>query len=193
MCGRYYVDDEKSLEIQRIIQQLDRKYKDIKMATKEIYPSYVAPILLRSKDEGNMEPVPFTFGYPNPYKKSLLINARTETALEKPTFKESVRLRRCIIPTNGYYEWDGAGYKYLIQEKESNLLYMAGLYQFYDGVGRFVILTTSANRSVRDVHHRMPLVLRANEMEEWLFEDKDAERILGTTPSMLRYSEVKVG
>lgn len=197
MCGRYYVEED-DREIRRLLNQLDKKYASSNYKTREIYPSHTAPVLIKSEATNELEPIPLTWGYPNLYKKGILINARSETVTEKPTFRESVMNRRCIIPSNGYYEWDGAGYKYLIKHSNKSMLYMAGIYQYFDGVGRFVILTTEANRSVRAVHHRMPLVLEEEELEPWV-KEKDANhgnnviQLLQKVPSMLQYEEVVNG
>jgi putative SOS response-associated peptidase YedK len=62
---------------------------------------------------------------------------------------------------------------------------MAGCFQSFQGEERFVILTTQANASVSPVHHRMPLVLEKNEIENWIFDDQSVEFILHKTPPEL--------
>jgi putative SOS response-associated peptidase YedK len=185
MCGRYYVDDDTSREIRKILEQLDSKYENSGRKTKEIYPTNIAPILL---GENNIiEPAPSIWGFPNYYNKGVLINARAETALEKKTFRESVMFRRCVIPSTGFYEWDGDKNKYLFQNKESDMLYMAGIYNMYQGECRFVILTTEANESMEDVHQRMPVVLKEDDINNWVFDNSSVGRILTQIPPILKY------
>ena len=72
--------------------------------TGEIFPTNAAPILL--PDGQKMTPKPMTWGFPSFKGKGVIINARGETALDKPMFRRSVLERRCIVPTTGFYEWD---------------------------------------------------------------------------------------
>ena len=75
-------------------------------------------------------------------------------------YKRQVLARRCVVPTTGFYEWDAARHKYLFQLPGSALLYLAGLYDYVDSQGRYVILTTAPNASMAPIHDRMPLVLQ---------------------------------
>ena len=70
-------------------------------------------------------------------------------------------------------------------DKGQPVLYMAGLYNRYQGEDRFVILTTAANDSMRPVHDRMPLVLERDEIHKWLNEDQQVEDFLQKTPALL--------
>ena len=74
--------------------------------------------------------------------KTAWINARTESALEKKTFRESMLHRRCIIPARGFYEWDRSRTKFSYERKDAPVLFMAGCYDLYEDEERFVILTT---------------------------------------------------
>ena len=73
----------------------------------------------------------------------------------------------------------------MFRQEGTNALYMAGLYNFYQDELRFVILTTEANESIRDVHHRMPLVIPGNELETWIFDDSYTSHILNRVPPKL--------
>ena len=121
-------------------------------------------------------------------KGKLLINARAESALERKTFRDSLQHRRCIIPAKGFYEWDKSKEKFSYERKDAPVLFMAGCYNRYQGEERFVILTTEANPSVAPVHHRMPLILDPEELENWVLDDKATEYILHKTPVLLRSS-----
>ncbi|MBQ7797105.1 MAG: SOS response-associated peptidase family protein [Lachnospiraceae bacterium] len=126
----------------------------------------------------------------DPRKKTLLINARSETILEKPMFRDAAMHRRCIIPVKRYFEWNRRKEKASFQRTDGEVLYMAGVYQRFEEGNRFVVLTTQANESVEPVHDRMPLILEENELHAWIYDDEFARYILRKTPVMLeRYQE----
>lgn len=181
MCGRYYVDDETAREIEKLVRDLDRRMKMER--TGDVFPSQNAMIL---KGEGNhLAAEQMRWGFPGFEKGKLLINARAETALERPTFRESVQDRRCIIPARGFYEWNKSKEKFTFERKETPVLFMAGCYNQYEGQERFVILTTEANPSVAPVHNRMPLILEPEELKDWVLDDQATESLLHKTPVLL--------
>lgn len=135
-------------------------------------------------------PVPHTltaaqmhFGFPGSQGRGLLINARAETVLERPTFRESMLTRRCLVPASRYYEWNRQKEKVTFRREGHSVFYMAGIYRIYDGRKHFAILTTEANSSVRSVHHRMPLILDEREAQDWLFDQEAAIHLLHKVPS----------
>lgn len=186
MCGRYYVDDETTREIRKILENMDEKFLNNGRKTGEIFPTNIAPILVAQNKQ--VEPIPSIWGYPNFYNKSVMINARAETALEKKTFRESVLSRRCVIPATGFYEWDSNKTKHFFTNVDSNILYMAGIFNYYQNECRFVILTTGANESMDEIHHRMPLVLKEQEVDEWIMDNSSVGRILNQIPPLLKYA-----
>jgi putative SOS response-associated peptidase YedK len=105
------------------------------------------------------------------------INARVESAAEKPSFRDALRkAQRCLIPASGYYEWGlGPGGKqpYYIQAKHESLLMFAGLWEHHPkfNIDSYCILTQPALPEVAHVHDRSPLILPASAMAEWLFGD----------------------
>ena len=121
MCGRYQFTGEEYGEIRQIVQEIHRRYGDGAFQPGEIRPTSAAPVLL---DRG---PALMRWGYQLPH--SLVINARAETAGEKPLFRESVAMRRCVIPSTGFYEWDRDKRKHLFRLPGEQVLYMAGLYE----------------------------------------------------------------
>ena len=140
-----------------------------------------------------------------------LINARVETAAEKPSFRNSWRARRCLIPANGYYEWTSAGgirQPWLIRRRDEAPLFLAGLWENWritepaslhgrfagrqagDQVETFTILTTTANEDVDAINHRMPVLLHPHQLESWL---TDAPATPATTqPGQLTTQTVDV-
>ena len=183
MCGRYYVDDETAREIEKLVRDLDRKLQIER--TGDVFPAQNATII--KGQEHHLAAEQMRWGFPGFEKGKLLINARAETALERPTFRESVQDRRCIIPARGFYEWNKSKEKFTFERKETPVLFMAGCYNRYEGQERFVILTTEANPSVASVHNRMPLILEPEELKDWVLDDGATEYLLHKTPVMLEH------
>lgn len=183
MCGRYQVDFEANKELKKVLNQLNQKYPGNQIKKGEVFPTNQAAILVRYQDEVAAEIS--TWGYPQFTGKGVIINARAETAFEKKTFRESVISRRCVIPTSGFYEWDKEKNKYLFTEKGEDVLYLGGLFQFYNEGNRFVILTTAANESMKEVHHRMPIILKKEQVMPWLMDMEQANILLHVMPPML--------
>lgn len=183
MCGRYYVDDETSREIRKILEQIDAKYEHNNRKSGEIYPTNSVPILAAYHQ--SVEPELSTWGFPKFNDKGVLINARSETALEKKTFRESILNRRCVIPSIGFYEWDSSKQKFFFKRKDSDILYMAGIYNYYQNECRFVILTTQANESMEATHDRMPIILDNNEIEKWILDNNSISETLRLVPPLL--------
>lgn len=111
-----------------------------------------------------------------PEKFSTLINARSETAAEKASFRASLRHRRCIVPADGFYEWTGkTGHKqpHLIRQRSGEIMGLAGLWEHWLGadgseVETMAILTVEANADMKRVHDRMPAILAPQDYEAWL-------------------------
>jgi len=105
-----------------------------------------------------------------------MINARSETVLMKPAFKDALRLRRCLIPADGFYEWQRAAkarQPFCFEVKHGDLFAFAGLWDRWTNVnGEIVescsILTTTPNGVTRDVHDRMPVILQKDDYDLWL-------------------------
>jgi len=105
-----------------------------------------------------------------------LINARSESVHEKPSFRESFRHQRCLIPASGFYEWrteQGQKQPVYIQARDQELLAFAGLYAFWQNpegqkIATCTILTTSANAAISQIHARMPVILKPEQQALWL-------------------------
>lgn len=105
-----------------------------------------------------------------------MINARSETAFEKASFRQAVKQRRCLIPADSFYEWDrksGSRIPMRIKLKDEKLFAMAGLWEkWVDANGRPVftctILTTRANELMAEIHDRMPVIMHKGDEEKWL-------------------------
>lgn len=187
MCGRYSLfTDEDNREILRIIQNVSSRHPEMK--TGEVFPSNVAPIL--RLEGGTVQADAAAWGFPHFSRKSgVIINARAETAFEKALFRDSLLSRRCVIPSTGFYEWsqDEAHQKYRFVLPNSHAVYMAGFYKEYQGVMRYVILTTQGNASIRDIHHRMPVILLPDMLDEWIKSpEKTAAFLQAQQPALER-------
>ena len=121
-----------------------------------------------------------------------LINARSETVAEKPSFRAAFRHRRCLIPTSGFYEWKtenpgtGRSYKqpHRIYFQDERMMVMAGLFEVWqtpDGsaLGSCSMLTTQASASMDGLHARMPVVLDSeDEWDAWLAPGAERDLLL---------------
>lgn len=105
-----------------------------------------------------------------------LINARSETAAEKPSFRAAFRHRRCLVPATHFYEWKRTGKNrqpYMIRRRSREMLAFAGLWERWtDPTGSEVqtgtILTCAPNPFMADIHHRMPVILQRHQFPLWL-------------------------
>lgn len=115
-----------------------------------------------------------------------LINARSETVGEKPAFREAFRRRRCIIPADGFYEWQRRGQQkqpFFFHLHEKRPFGFAGLWEQWKGeAGKTIesctILTTGANDVLRPMHDRMPVILHREDYALWLDEDERKRALL---------------
>ena len=164
MCGRFFVAEENENDlIARMIDEASRRQQAItgesSIAKGEVFPSATVAALAVGKD-GNIGAFPMGWGFHRPDKKGLIINARSETALEKPMFRQSMLTRRCLVPCSWYYEWEtrdaqqslledmpslqidagtlaGKGkaksavkIKYAIRPKSPGIIFLAGIYRY---------------------------------------------------------------
>ena len=113
----------------------------------------------------------------NPKDMPLLINARSETAIEKASFRAAMRHRRALIPASGFYEWKRDGKNksqpYFIRPKGGGLIAFAGLMEMWHEPGGSeldtgAVLTTAANDQIAAIHDRMPVVIRPEDFARWL-------------------------
>ena len=109
---------------------------------------------------------------------TLLINARSETAAEKPSFRSAMRHRRILIPASGFYEWQrfGKGKRsqpYWVTPSKGDVVAFGGLMETWAGadgseIDTACILTTEANDNFAPIHHRLPLVIQQDDINRWL-------------------------
>lgn len=184
MCGRYFVDDEMWREIKKICKQIDDS--KLKVTRGDVRPTDMAVVLMGMKEVRTEQ---MQWGFTQQYQEGLLINAREETVLSKPSFRDSMRHCRFVIPAAGFYEWNKAKEQVSFRMPQSKILYMAGIWQPTAKEKQFTILTTSPNDSVSPVHDRMPLVLTSEEIIPWIQSFDAAEKLLTKTPPFLEHKQ----
>ena len=128
-----------------------------------------------------------------------LINARAETLTEKPAYRHAFERRRCIIPADGFYEWQTLvgpkKHPVYIHARSGEPLAMAGLAEIWSDrddpnapwVRSCAVVTTSANATVRPVHDRMPVMLDARDWDQWL--DRDVRDPFALAPLLVPASD----
>lgn len=115
-----------------------------------------------------------------------MVNARAESAAEKPSFRRAMRQRRCLIPADGYYEWqrrDGQKIPMYMRLRSREPFAFAGLWERWHGAGdttlvTCAILTTEANAWLQPIHHRMPVILDPSQEALWLDRSVTAPEVL---------------
>lgn len=191
MCGRYTLvkepisigsDERGKIHFPRSGVDEKRRFK----------PRYnIAPtqknLVLRKRSEGDgLSASEMRWGLVPSWSKtgsttSLLINARSETVADKPSFKAAYQRRRCLVPADGYFEWKrqrSVNQPYYLQLKDEAIFYMAGIWEtWHDPTGSpsesYAILTTQANTLAAKVHDRMPVILEDQSAHEWLEGDPE--------------------
>lgn len=180
MCGRYVLHSpKKDIESHYGTQFIEEGFYT---PSWNIAPGSINPVSLLGKAR---EPgiAPLKWGLVPSFATDenigfKMINARSETIEEKPSFKKSFQRKRCLIPANGFYEWkqiEGTSKKlpFFIHLISSELFSFAGIFESWknsDGnpVFTYSIITTQANALLQPLHERMPVILKPAEYEFWL-------------------------
>lgn len=185
MCGRY--TNTKSVEA--IEERFSPKVTTLQMRLPKfnIAPSQDAPVIVNQNEGKKL--TQFRWGLIPSWSKEpsigyKMINARVETLKEKVSFKRLLKNQRCLVVSDGYYEWKQNGSKktpFRINFESGELFSFAGLWdEWKDSTGlpvlTFTIITMSSedSESVKSIHHRMPLILPRSEEEKWIDPSIDA-------------------
>ncbi len=180
MCGRF-ARYSLSRELERYFNALPPPFEI--QPNYNVAPTQEIPVIVLQEDERHIKKrhwglVPFwakdiSIG-------SRMINARVETVTSKPAFRAALKQRRCLIPADGFYEWQGkSGSKqpYYFHLPSGEPFAFAGLYEIWEDkeappeAGPYkscTIITTDASESVKDIHNRMPLILKPEAYDAWL-------------------------
>jgi putative SOS response-associated peptidase YedK len=192
MCGRMTQQTSPS-EIARIFDADDRLEEDTAVLEPRfnVAPTDPLTVVLERGDEGRVVEQ-HRWGLVPSFATSLKegakrINARAETVASSPAFRASFRARRCIVPSDGFYEWRRAGsvrQPFLLHPPTGAVMAMAGLWAVWKdpATGSWVpsaaVITTEANRRVATVHDRMPVLLPREVWDDWLDRTVDDEAYL---------------
>ncbi|MEK6779281.1 MAG: SOS response-associated peptidase [Candidatus Deferrimicrobiota bacterium] len=146
-----------------------------------IAPSQMAPVVRASPADEGREFTRLRWGLIPSWAKdpsigNRLINARAETAVEKPAFRSALRHRRCLVPASGFYEWQKLDRKkqpFYIRMRDGLPFAFAGLWEHWEDPGgstieTYTILTTAANTILSPIHDRMPVIVAPGEYNRWL-------------------------
>ena len=177
MCGRYSLTSPPEA-IRRLFgfagqPNLPARYN--------IAPTQTVPVVRAGGGDGKPELAMMRWGLVPSWSRDInrgppLINARIETVLVKPAFREAVRARRCLVPADGFYEWaDRAGGRqpYHVSLRRRGLFAFAGIWaRWQDKTGEVLdsmaILTTASNPVLAPVHDRMPVIVAPKDFAMWL-------------------------
>ncbi|MCL2060976.1 MAG: SOS response-associated peptidase [Oscillospiraceae bacterium] len=170
MCGRYYIaiEEDELRDIGEEAEKIVRAFSEpipLKIQG-EMFPTNVVPVRT-----GADRYVPMKWGFTGFDKKSI-INAWSETALQKPMFRRAMQESRCLIPASGYYEWKRDGDKKIRYQiyKPGEAIFFAGCYRQEKGspLRSFVILTRAADNGLEEIHDRMPVIIPRALIMDWL-------------------------
>jgi len=172
MCGRYRLT-----RADRLAEKFDAELAEEMHPRYNIAPTQPIPVVRASGSSRVIASMRWGL-IPNWAKDASMaqINARSESLLERPVFKESFERRRCLIPADGFYEWKHNGRSkqpFHFGMKDDSLFAFAGIWDRWKSrqgaiVESCAILTTTPNELLRDVHDRMPVILRPEKYHEWL-------------------------
>jgi putative SOS response-associated peptidase YedK len=175
MCGRYcIISDPDSLR--RLFGYVEQPNFPPRY---NVAPTQAVPVV--RMDQGRRHFALLRWGLlpswvKDPAAFTLLINARGESAHEKPSFRHAMARRRCLLPADGFYEWKGEGAAkrpYHVRRKGGGALAFAGLWETWCGpngeeIESVTIVTVEASPLLREVHHRMPMMLNEESHQAWL-------------------------
>lgn len=187
MCGRYTLYEVDDLpdrfevdpaELAALKDELKERYN--------ISPTQLLPTITADSDKRHVQIM--RWGYmphwakdPKSVFKYKTFNARSEEIFDKPTWKGAIRYHRCLVPSNGFYEWKAVAdgkQPYFIHPKDQELFAFAGLFGTWRDVegmewSTFSIITTTPNAEMADIHTRMPVILHPGDEDRWLDPTND--------------------
>jgi len=165
MCGGFTITADRKKIVRRYSgAEFDEGY----ISNFNARPSQALPVIVQD-DPGKV--VLARWGYALPYgEMKKLINIRSESVL-KPVFKKAFMEKRCIVPADGFFEWEKAGagkLKHKFGMQDGGIFSMAGLYRKTESGFEFAIITMPANDLIGKIHDRMPFILKVDDEKSWL-------------------------
>jgi putative SOS response-associated peptidase YedK len=185
MCGRFRLTSNADI----VAEMFGLAAPVAVEARPEFAPTNAVSALRVSEESGLREIASFRWGLiPRWAREEMnLFNARAETLLEKPSFRDAFRSRRCLVPADGFFEWplaEGKKRKTLIQRRDHRPFAFAGLWERWQSktdrrvVESCTIITSEPNAFMRPIHNRMPVILPREHYESWLSHDTRPEDLL---------------
>ena len=195
MCCRFYIKENDpdfapivdGAEKSGLYPRVQKAHPAPLVRSGEVRPTDVAAVLAIDKRQ---KPTlfPMIWGFSTPGRNVPIINARSESAAEKPTFRDAWEKHRCVVPASWYFEWqhtpteDGRGTvstKFAIQPKDTEIMFLCGLYRIEENkLPAFIILTRQASEDVVSIHERMPLMLPKEAIKAWINPSVSAKTVL---------------
>ena len=201
MCGRFVLETPLKATAENFNAQLARSF--ITVPNYNICPSENVSVVVSNFGQRRLGQMRWGF-IPYWYKSiadgPLLFNARAETLAEKPAFRDVCRNRRCLIPADGFYEWQkfvGSKSKaFYVKKSDRQQMIFAGIWQFWgdreNRIPTCTILTVPASEQISDLHQRMPLFIEPSDWALWLGEEGTGAAKLMKTPSQIKLDVVRV-
>lgn len=191
MCGRYMITS--SFEAMARLFEAELGELGSEEVRPNVSPTQPVPVVTSTDGARSIELMRWGFiphWYKSPTAGPLLINARAEKIAERPAFKEAIRTNRCLLPADGFYEWQGekgARVPWVIRPEGGGMIALAGVWRTWRGPNGLVpsvaIVTCPANDRLRPIHERMPVVIRPQDFGLWLGEEGlGAVRLLEPAP-----------
>jgi putative SOS response-associated peptidase YedK len=191
MCGRYVI----SLTLDQLSELFETEDRPNFAPSWNGAPTQTLPVVRRGKaGEQRLSLIRWglvpSWSKTGPDGSKPLINARSETAAEKPTFRAALSRRRALIPADGFYEWskreDGSKQPWYITRADDAPMVMAGLWERWgegeERVDSFAILTQEAGPDIAHLHHRSPVFVEQSDFDRWLDPQTDPSRFFTVEP-----------
>tara|TARA_B110001452_G_scaffold235968_1_gene215013 strand:+ start:164 stop:790 length:627 start_codon:yes stop_codon:yes gene_type:complete len=189
MCGRYKITKP-------VTKTIDLVKTNIKVENSDNYNAHPTQKLPIIKSYTNGKALELCeWGLVPAWSKKLekfspLINARKETLMEKITFKSLIQTSRCLVLTDGYYEWkreEKNKTPFYFTKEDDELMFLAAIHQN----NQFCIITREATEEISKIHHREPLILNQSQINNFLNVKKDAMEVLNSIkPPKLKFHEI---
>jgi len=176
MCGRYTL----RTPADALIEIFDLQQTFDFVLRYNIAPTQDVPVIFQDREQGSRHLVAMHWGLipfwaKDPKLGGKMINARAESLVDKSAFRQAFLKRRCLVPADGYFEWQKVGKRkqpYYIHRTDDHAFAFAGLWEVWHGteppLKSYSIVTTESNALTKDLHDRMPVILHPSDYDRWL-------------------------